>query len=186
MAKTQSKQPNGEPIVSDAAPSSVFVMLCDWRGRVTWANSVSEYTAIGDFAWTNLDDVSQQATKSMFSRVVTLRETQSIEVTNRQGVCFRCWLWPLDSPDVAVCSLITRIPAELSRLTKRERECLELLAHGTETREIARQLDISLSTTHTHLKRSREKLGLPNVEALISFAARYCYPPDDPLARVQP
>ncbi len=170
----------------DAALGSVFVMLCDWRGRVTWANSIGEYTAVGDFAWSNLDDGSQQATKSMFSRVVMLRETQSIDVTNQQGLRFRCWLWPLDSPEVAVCSLITRIPAELGRLTKREKECLELLAHGTETREIAKRLDISLSTTHTHLKRSREKLGLPNVEALISFAARYCYPPHDPLAQVQP
>lgn len=92
-------------------------------------------------------------------------------------------MWPLDSPDVAVCVLGMRIPAELGRLTKREKECLELLARGTETRDIAKQLDVSLSTVHTHLKRSREKLGLPNVEALISFAARYCYPPHDPLSR---
>jgi DNA-binding NarL/FixJ family response regulator len=35
-----------------------------------------------------------------------------------------------------------------------------LLAKGTETRLIAAQLDVNLSTIHTHIKRAREKLGL--------------------------
>jgi DNA-binding CsgD family transcriptional regulator len=73
----------------------------------------------------------------------------------------------------------------LNRLTGRECECLELLAQGIDTRDIATQLDVSLSTVHTHLKRAREKLGLPNVESLISFGARYCYPPHHPLIRQQ-
>jgi len=47
--------------------------------------------------------------------------------------------------------------------------------HGD--RDIAKELDIGLTTVHTHLRRSRTKLGLPSVEALIAFAARYFYAP---------
>jgi len=171
--------------MSDATLDSVFVMLCDWRGHVIWSSRSSPYWQVGDLAWINLQHESQEKAKSQFSRVVTLREKSSIEVTNQQEARFRCWMWPLDSPDVAVCVLGMEVPVALSRLTERELECLELLAQGIETRDIAAQLKVSVSTVHTHLKRSREKLGLPNVETLISFAARYCYPPYHPLVRQQ-
>jgi DNA-binding CsgD family transcriptional regulator len=175
-----------ETDLSDRAPDSVFVALCDWRGRVTWSSRTSPYAAIGDFAWVNLDHESQQEAMSLFSRVVTLRETRSIEVTNLQGVRLRGWLWPLDSPEVAVCMLIMQIPAELGRLTKREKECLALLARGPRPATSRNRSNVSLSTVHTYLKRSREKLGLPNVEALIGFAARYCFPPQDSLSASRP
>jgi DNA-binding CsgD family transcriptional regulator len=171
--------------MSDATLDSVFVMLCDWRGHVTWSSRASPHWKVGDLAWKNLTGDSQQVAMSQFSRVVTLRESQTVEVTNLQGGRFRCWLWPLQSPEVAACVLGMPIPTEMDRLTQRELECLELLAQGIETREIARQLDVSLSTVHTHLKRAREKLGLANVETLISFAARYCYPSYHPLIRQQ-
>ena len=77
--------------------------------------------------------------------------------------------------------LAIRIPRELALLTERERECLNLLAKGVETRVIAEQLDVSISTVQTHFKRAREKLGLLTSEALASVAARYCYPTDKPL-----
>jgi DNA-binding CsgD family transcriptional regulator len=91
-------------------------------------------------------------------------------------------LWPLDSPSVAVCVLAVRVPADLNLLTERERECLEPLAQGIETRQIAARLNVSLSTAHTHMKRAREKMGLSSVEELIAFAARHCYPSSEPLA----
>ncbi len=161
----------------DDTPDNVFVTLCDWRGRITWANRETKYVKVGDPITSNISEESQQEATTLLSRVVTMRETRSIEVTNRQGERVRCWMWPLDSPDVAVCLLSVKIPAELGRLTAREKECLELLAQAAATRDIADKLDISLNTVHTHLKRAREKLGLPNVEALIGFAARYCFPP---------
>ena len=53
------------------------------------------------------------------------------------------------------------------------------LSQGKTTRAIAKELKIGLTTVHTHLRRSREKLGLDSGEALIGFAARYlyCQPP---------
>ena len=171
--------------MSDATLDRTFVMLCDWRGHCIWSSDIGGRLTAGDLVWKNLTLESQRNAKDVLSRVVALRETQCIEVTNQEGERFRAWMWPLDSPDVAVCTLIVRIPSGLSRLTQREMDCLELLAQGIEIRSIARQLDIGVSTIHTHLKRAREKLGLTSIESLISFAARFCYPIDQPLHRQQ-
>jgi DNA-binding CsgD family transcriptional regulator len=171
--------------MSDATLDSVFIMLCDWRGHINWSSRKSSVWKTGDFAWTNLTRDAQQNAKTQFAQVVALRETRSLEVTNQQGIHYRCWIWPLESPEMAACILGKQIPVELSRLTNRERQCVELLAQGVETRDVARELDVSVSTIHTHLKRAREKLGLPNVESLISFGARHCYPPHHPLVRHQ-
>src|SRR3990172_4535996 len=168
--------------MSHVNSNDAFVMLCDWRGRCTWANVVDRPLKVGEFIWEHLKTESQAKAKDVLSRVVALRERQPLEVENQQGERFRVWLWPLDSPDVAVCVLGTLVPNELAMLTARERACLELLGQGIETRSIAEQLDVSISTVHTHMKRAREKLGLPNVETLISFAARYCYPPTKSLS----
>jgi len=168
--------------MSDAAPSDTFVLLCDWRGHCTWASTAGEYPLkVGEFVWEHLQPDSQKRSRELLSRVVALRESQHLEVVNEQGDRFRGWLWPLDSPDVAVCVLGMRVPNSLALLTERERARLELLGQGIETRLIAKKLDVSVSTIHTHMKWAREKLGLPTVESLISFAARYCYPADMPL-----
>jgi DNA-binding CsgD family transcriptional regulator len=182
-AGSQFAQSGYEFVMPDATLDNVFVMLCDWRGHIVWKSVQESLSKIGELAWANLTEESQQRAKETHAKVATLRETQSLEVANRLGAHFRCWMWPLDSPDTAVCVMGMAVPPELCTLTERERQCLELLAQGIETREIAERLDISVSTLHTHLKRAREKLGLTNVESLISFAARFCYPSTRPLVR---
>jgi DNA-binding CsgD family transcriptional regulator len=108
---------------------------------------------------------------------------QGVSVVNMDGLHFRCWMWPLDSPEIAVCALGMSVPKELADITEREMSCLQLLALGLPVTEIAERLDISVSTVHTHLRRAREALKLDHFEALISFAARFCYPPAEALAR---
>jgi DNA-binding CsgD family transcriptional regulator len=162
--------------MSDDNLSETFVMLCDWRGRLVWSSNAQIVLKTGDLVWGQLSSHSQRLTKEAFGKVVALRESCRIEVTNRRGIRVKVWLWPLDSPEVAVCLLGVVVPRKLETLTRRERDILELLASGTETREIASKLGCSISTAHTHMKRAREKLGLRSVESLISFAARYCYP----------
>ena len=162
--------------------ATVLVMLCDWRGFVVWNSQPTSSTKIGDLAWAHLSKESQERAKELFAQVATLRESQSLLVSAEDGRHFRCWLWPLDTPEVAVCALCREVPAELTELTDRERECMQLLAQGLPTREIAEQLEISTSTLHAHLTNVREKLKLDSFEAVISFAARFCYPLSKPLA----
>jgi DNA-binding CsgD family transcriptional regulator len=136
---------------------------------------------VGSFVWDNLSTESRPSVELAVGQVIVLRRSQQFEVVDKEGHRFRGWAWPLDSPGVALCTLYMEVPRNLARLTGRERQCLELLAQGIETRTIAGQLDMSVSTVHTHMRRAREKLGLRSFEALVSLAARYCYPADQPL-----
>jgi DNA-binding CsgD family transcriptional regulator len=168
--------------MSDATAGEVFITLCDWHGRCVWTNAPHGEWKTGEAMWQHLAGESQERAKLLLARVVALRENQQLEVAGAGGGRFRIWLWPLNSPEVAVCGLVARVPTELALLTGREWECLELLAQGTDTRSIARRLGVSVSTIHTHMKRVREKLRLATAEALVSFAARFCYPAGRALA----
>ena len=154
----------------------VFVMLCDWRGRCAWSSGGDLPVRVGEYVWECFSPDSCQQAKVVLAQVVALRESLQLEVVHRNGDRVRGWLWPLDSPEMAVYILGSRIPGSLGQVSHREREVLDWLAQGLEPRAIAERLDVSISTVHTHLKHARDKLGLPSLESLISFSARYCYP----------
>lgn len=58
-------------------------------------------------------------------------------------------------------------------LTQRQREVLTALADGRTTREIARQLAISVKTVETHRGQLMEKLDIHDVPGLVRFAVRH-------------
>jgi DNA-binding CsgD family transcriptional regulator len=165
----------------DGQLQHTFVILTDWRGHVVWNSKFDAKVQAGELAWARLKPESKTRAAEAHARAASLRQTQCISVVNVEDQHFRCWLWPLETPEIAVCALGLEVPKELSELTERELECLNLLALGLPVAEIAERLDISVSTVHTHLKRAREALRLDNLEALISLAARYCYPPSQSL-----
>ena len=60
----------------------------------------------------------------------------------------------------------------ISVLGRREREVLALLAEGSNSREIAGKLDISLATVEVHRRNIMHKLGLHNVVQLTRYAIK--------------
>ena len=57
-------------------------------------------------------------------------------------------------------------------LTDREREVLQLVAEGRTNKEVANELNISLTTVETHRTHILQKLGLHSVPELILYAVR--------------
>jgi len=57
-------------------------------------------------------------------------------------------------------------------LTDREREVLQLVAEGRTNKEVANDLNISLTTVETHRTHILQKLGLHSVPELILYAVR--------------
>lgn len=60
-------------------------------------------------------------------------------------------------------------------LTDREIEILSLIAQGYINKEIANQLNISITTVITHRKNIMEKLGMKSVSALTIYAVMHGY-----------
>ena len=170
--------------MGDATLSGTYVTICDWRGRVVWTSGKDTQLIPGEFAWEHVCDADRELAEESMARVVTLRREETLEIENTRRQRYRVWVWPLHSPEIAVCILAIEVPRELGRLTRREREILGLLAQGIPPRRLATRLDVSLSTIHTHLRRCRKKLGLDSLESLAGFAARYLHPREAPFPGV--
>ncbi len=61
---------------------------------------------------------------------------------------------------------------ELSLLSDREREVLQLIAEGKSNKEVSQLLDVAVSTVESHRKHVMEKLDLHNTAAIVRFAVR--------------
>ena len=57
-------------------------------------------------------------------------------------------------------------------LTGREREVMQLIAEGRNTRQIARMLGVAVATVASHRAATMEKLGLHNTAEIVRFAVR--------------
>ena len=64
------------------------------------------------------------------------------------------------------------LPLTHNSLTPREREMLQLIAEGRNTKEIAAQYDISIKTVEVHRHNIMNKLGLYSVAELTKYAVR--------------
>jgi len=159
---------------------AMVVALCDWQGRVVWSSTEKPHREVGDYLWNYATQQFRASVEEVFHEVIALRESREIEAIDEIGEVVRGWLWPLDSPEVAVCFLGVKISPEFLMLSSRERDCVTLLGNGASVGEIAAEFEISASTVHTHLRRAREKLRLSSMEALISFAARNSPTPSGP------
>lgn len=60
------------------------------------------------------------------------------------------------------------------KLTRRQRQILQLLANGESTTVAARELDLSEETVKTHIKTALARLGAKNRTHAVSIALRQC------------
>jgi DNA-binding NarL/FixJ family response regulator len=67
----------------------------------------------------------------------------------------------------------TKSPAEeVSPLTSREREILQLIAEGLSTKEIASHVCLSIKTVETHRRNIMEKLNIHSIAELTKYSIR--------------
>jgi DNA-binding NarL/FixJ family response regulator len=62
--------------------------------------------------------------------------------------------------------------APLRKLSRRQRQVLQLLAAGLSTREIAAQLNVSIKTVETHRSQLMLRLGIHDVAGLVRYAVQ--------------
>lgn len=67
---------------------------------------------------------------------------------------------------------VPEVPSVFNRLTPREREVLQLMAEGKATKEVARDLKVSVKTAETHRRAIMEKLDIHSVAELTKYAVR--------------
>src|SRR6202040_785181 len=60
----------------------------------------------------------------------------------------------------------------LEQLTSRQREILQLLAEGKNTKEIAADLDISIKTVESHRLQLMDRLNIHDIPGLVRYAIR--------------
>ena len=60
----------------------------------------------------------------------------------------------------------------VDELTARQREVLQLIAEGLSTKEIAKELGISLKTAQTHRANVMDRVGVHKVSSLVRLAIR--------------
>ena len=63
-------------------------------------------------------------------------------------------------------------PATTSRLSKRERDVLDLVADGLSAQEIAEQVNLSARTVEWHMHQAMKKLGAKNRVQAVVLAIR--------------
>ena len=94
----------------------------------------------------------------------------SARVPERHVVAFSPAGWPENELNLSETERIEPVAASAAELTDREREVVELLAHGLTGEEIAARLQISRDTVRTHIRNALRRMGAktrPHLVALV-------------------
>ncbi len=97
----------------------------------------------------------------------------AIEASSRRQIFVSSKLAPLMSPDFlkgGPKARVAKVPTEV--LTPREREVLQLLAEGKNSKDASAILGITLKTVETHRANLMAKLDLHSLSSLVRYAIR--------------
>jgi DNA-binding NarL/FixJ family response regulator len=100
--------------------------------------------------------------------------TAELELAIRSVTEDKTYLSPSISRTV-INSYLERVGGQLSpleQLTPRQREILQLIAEGKNTKEIASDLDISFKTVESHRLQLMERLNIHDIPGLVRYAIR--------------
>ena len=100
--------------------------------------------------------------------------TAELELAIRSVTEDKTYLSPSISRPV-IDSYLERVGGPLSpleQLTARQREILQLIAEGKNTKEIASKLDISVKTIESHRLQLMERLNIHDIPGLVRYAVR--------------
>jgi DNA-binding NarL/FixJ family response regulator len=100
--------------------------------------------------------------------------TAELELAIRSVTEQKTYLSPSISRTV-IDSYLERIGGQLSpleQLTQRQREILQLIAEGQNTKAIAAKLDISVKTIESHRLQLMERLNIHDIPGLVRYAIR--------------
>jgi DNA-binding NarL/FixJ family response regulator len=100
--------------------------------------------------------------------------TAELELAIRSIAEDKTYLSPSISRTV-IDSYLERVGGKFSpleQLTARQREILQLIAEGKNTKEIASDLDISVKTVESHRLQLMERLNIHDVPGLVRYAVR--------------
>ena len=103
------------------------------------------------------------AFKTLVGAIRSVQENNGFLDSIITGVVLKDYIEHLNEPGA---------PNQHSSLSSREREVLQLIAEGKNTKEIAFSLDISPKTVETHRRQIMQKLKLSNVADLTRYAIR--------------
>jgi DNA-binding NarL/FixJ family response regulator len=80
------------------------------------------------------------------------------------------WISP-SAAKLVIDNLAGHAPSdETAQLTARQREVLQLIAEGHTTKDVARQLHVSVKTVETHRAQIMQRLGIHHVAGLVRYA----------------
>lgn len=118
-------------------------------------------------------------TQAFVVRMLRLGVKGIVLVSEHENALFECIERVLQggtylSPDLLRQAVLAGAEAEIPHadLTTREKQVLRLIAEGHTTREVARQLNISVKTAVAHRSRIMEKLDIHDTATLVRFAIR--------------
>jgi DNA-binding NarL/FixJ family response regulator len=100
--------------------------------------------------------------------------TAELELAIRSVTEDKTYLSPSISRTV-IDSYLERVGGPLSpleQLTSRQREILQSIAEGKNTKEIASDLDISFKTVESHRLQLMERLNIHDIPGLVRYAIR--------------